>query len=400
MNLSRILMSCGAALTVSLAGVGLSSMIPASAEEVRQTNLVSDGFVPADLVDHQLLNSWGIAEGPMTPFWVADNNAGVATIYSVLSNTKVTKLGFSVNLPAATGAALSNPTGEVFNSVGGFKLSNGSSAAFLFDSEDGAISGWNPAVGTGPGAAPGLIAVNNGNSNPSKNAVYKGLAISSFDGGTLYATNFRSGLVEMYNNKFQLVGQFTDPTLPAGYAPFDAKVINDKLYVTFALQNSAKHDDVAGLGHGFVDVFGLNGGGMRRLISQGELDSPWGLQIAPSSFGSLAGDLLVGNFGNGWINAFNPNTGAFEGTLDGINGSPLVIDGLWSLTVGNGAPGGGSPNSLYFTAGPNGESDGLFGNLRAVPEPSTWAMLLVGFVGLGFLGYRRRAKVGRLAQVL
>ncbi len=392
MNVSTLVTSCGAVLMVSFAGAGLwaTSVVPVSAEEVRQTNLVSDGFVPAKFVDKQLLNPWGISEGPTTPFWVSDNNAGVATIYSVPpSNSSVSPLGLFVNVPPATGAAMSNPTGQVFNSVGGFDLSNGKPATFLFDSEDGAISGWNSALGFGP-AVPGLIAVDNGNPDPSKNAVYKGLAISNFDGGTLYATNFRADMVEMYNSSFKEVGSFTDPTLPAGYAPFDVKVINGELYVTFALQDAAKHDDVAGLGNGFVDMFDLSGGHMKRLISGRELDSPWGLQIAPKSLGSLAGDLLVGNFGNGWINAFDPNTGAFEGTLDGTNGSPLVIDGLWSLTVGNGTAVGGSLNALYFSAGPNGENDGLFGSLTAVPETSTWAMLLLGFGGLGVALRRRR----------
>jgi uncharacterized protein (TIGR03118 family) len=148
---------------------------------------------------------------------------------------------------------------------------------------------------------------------------------------------------------------------------------------------------VKGLGNGLVDVFNLDGTFDQRLISHGALDSPWGLEIAPSSFGSLAGDLLVGNFGNGMINAFDPTTGAFVGTIEGADGNPRVIDGLWGLTVGNGSAAGGSLGSLYFTAGPNGESDGLFGSL-AVPEPSTWAMLLLGFAGLGFAAYRRRGK--------
>jgi uncharacterized protein (TIGR03118 family) len=193
-------------------------------------------------------------------------------------------------------------------------------------------------------------------------------------------------------SQFDLVGSFTDPTVPAGYAPFGAAVLDGKLYVTFALQDSAKHDDVAGLGNGFVDTFNLTGGSMQRLISGGLLDSPWGLALAPSSFGSLAGDLLVGNFGNGAINAYDPTTGAFEGTLDGLDGNPLAIDGLWGLTVGNNA-GGGFSNVLYFTAGPMGESEGLFGSL-SVPEPSTWAMMLIGFLGLGFVGYRKTRSAG------
>jgi uncharacterized protein (TIGR03118 family) len=215
----------------------------------------------------------------------------------------------------------------------------------------------------------------------------------------LYATNFRAGTIEAYNSSFApagLPGNFTDPDLPLGYAPFNDKVINGELYVTYAKQDAEKHDDDAGAGHGFVDIFNLDGTLKERLISRGALDSPWGLQIAPSSFGSFAGDLLVGNFGNGMINAYNATTGAFVGALDGSDGSPLVIGGLWGLTIGNGSAAGGSLNTLFFTAGPNGESDGLFGSL-AVPEPSTWAMMLIGFVGLAFAGFKRARKSPRFA---
>ena len=236
--------------------------------------------------------------------------------------------------------------------------------------------------------------MNNSNPDPTKNAVYKGLAIDN-GGGSLFATNFRSGMVEMYKSdatsQFDLVASFTDPTLPPGYAPFGAAVLDGKLYVTFALQDSAKHDDVAGAGNGFVDTFDLAGGSMQRLISGGALNSPWGLAIAPSSFGSLAGDLLVGNFGDGTINAYKTD-GTFVGALDGLDGNPLVIDGLWGLMFGNDA-GGGFSNTLYFTAGPAGESEGLFGALTVVPEPSTWAMMLIGFAGLAFAGYRRTRKI-------
>jgi len=224
------------------------------------------------------------------------------------------------------------------------------------------------------------------------NAVYKGLAISNLNGGTLYATNFRFGTVEAYDSTFMpsLAGGFVDPSLPKGYAPFNDKVIGSELYVTYAKQDATKHDDVAGLGNGFTDVFNLDGTFDKRLFSRGSLDSPWGLVIAPAGFGPFGGDLLVGNFGNGEINAYDPNTGAFEGTLDGANGMPLVIGDLWSLTVGDGAAGGGDVNTVYFTSGIAMEADGLFGSLTAVPEPSTWAMMMLGFVGLGFAGYRSR----------
>jgi uncharacterized protein (TIGR03118 family) len=375
MNVSTFLTSCGAVLMVS------ASVVPATAQlRVDQTNLVSDISGLAQLTDPNLVNAWGISFGPTSPFWISDNGTGLATLYSVPSSgpPSVSKLGLTVTIPPTAGATTSAPTGQVFNGGTGF-----GGAVFLFDSEDGVISGWN---GSGTSA---VVDKDFGSA-----AVYKGLAISNpgTSSAVLYATNFRAGTIEAYDPSFAALagppGNFTDPNLPKGYAPFNDKVINGELYVTYAKQDAAKHDDDAGAGHGFVDIFNLDGTLKEHLISRGALDSPWGLEIAPASFGSFAGDLLVGNFGNGMINAFNATTGAFVGTLDGADGSPLVIDGLWGLTIGNGSAAGGSLDTLFFTAGPNGEMDGLFGSL-AVPEPSTWVMLLLGFAGLGFAGYRR-----------
>ncbi len=399
MNVRTPMTSCGAVLMVSFAGAGLCaiSVVPASAgSRFQQTNLVSDipGF--AKITDPSLVNAWGISESSTSPFWISDNGKGLSTLYSVPGSgpPPVTTIPLTVTIPRATGASMSSPTGQVFNSVGGFNLSNGMPATFLFDSEDGAISGWNPALGTPPGVATGLVAVNNGNADPSLNAVYKGLAISNFSNpsdptsvGTLYATNFRSGFVEMYDSNFNPAGTITDTSLTSnGYAPFNDEVIGGELYVTFAKQDAAKHDDQACAGCGFVDIFNLDGSFDKRLISGGALNSPWGLAEAPPSWGSLAGDLLVGNFGDGRINVYK--NGNWVSALDGTDGSPLSIDGLWGLTFGNGIA-GGDLNTLYFTAGPNGEANGLFGALTAVPEPSTWAMLLLGLGGLGFAAIRR-----------
>ena len=379
MNVSRFLTSCGAVFIIS------ASVVPATAQlRVDQTNLVSDLPGVAQIQDPNLVNAWGVSFGPTSPLWISDNGAGLATLYSVPGSgpPSVSKLGLTVTIPPTAGGTTSAPTGQVFNGGVGF-----GGAKFLFDSEDGVISGWK-----GPAGTDTVIGVDKG-----PDAVYKGLAISNpnTSSAVLYATNFSAGAIEAYDPSFALAslpGNFTDPNLPAGYAPFNDKVINGELYVTYAVQDGAKHDDVKGLGNGLVDVFNLDGTFDERLISHGALDSPWGLEIAPSSFGSLAGDLLVGNFGNGMINAFDPTTGAFVGTIDGADGNPLVIDGLWGLTVGNGSPMGGSSDALFFTAGPNDESDGLFGSLTAVPEPSTWALLLLGFAGLGFAAYRRRGK--------
>ena len=372
MNVSTFLTSFGAVLIVS------ASVVPATAQlKVNQTNLVSNIPGQAKLTDPDLVNPWGLSFGSTSPFWISDNGTGLTTLYSVPGSgpPSASKVALTVTIPGAGGT--SAPTGQVFNGGPAF-----GGALFLFDSEDGVISSWKGSNGT-----TAVVDKDFGSA-----AVYKGLAISDpgMSNAVLYATNFRAGTIEAYTSSFAqaiLPGTFTDPNLPQGYAPFNDKVINGELYVTYAKQDAAKHDDEAGAGNGFVDIFNLDGTWKARLISQGALDSPWGLQIAPSSFGSLAGDLLVGNFGNGMINAYDPTTGAFEGALDGSDGSPLVIDGLWGLTIGNGSA-GGSLNTLYFTAGPNGESDGLFGSL-AVPEPSTWAMLMLGFGGLGFAAYRR-----------
>jgi uncharacterized protein (TIGR03118 family) len=291
--------------------------------------------------------------------------------------------------------------------TGGFKVSgvdkNGNpitaSAVFLFATEDGTLLGWNPAVnpkGFDPAKAGtyGIIAVDNSGNNFTQpdpvmqtGAVYKGLTTASgatpgtpiiaSDPNTttvLYAANFRSGKVEVYDTSFNLVtlpaGAFSDPKLPQNFAPFNVQVLNDKVYVTYAQQDAARHDDVGGKGHGFVDVFNLDGtpglpGGKERLVSRGALDSPWGLAIAPSSFGTVANDLLVGNFRSGFIDIYNPATGQFLGQLKDPDGEPIQIDHLWALQVGNGGA-GGNANTVYFTAGIDNGMHGLFGSLTPV----------------------------------
>jgi len=367
--------------------VGLGAA-PARATEFKVTNLVSDGSVPAATVDPNLSNPWGIAYAPTGPFWISDNNSGFSTLY----NGAGAKIPLTVQIaPPAGGTPPAAPTGVVFNGTGGFQVSSGGktgSALFIFDTEDGTISGWAPGVSP----TQSILAVDN--STAGAGAVYKGLAIGSDDGQNyLYATDFRNGEVEQFNSDFGFVRAFTDPFVAPGFAPFDVANLDGHLFVTYALQDASKHDDVAGLGNGFIDEFNLDGTFDKRLVSNGVLDSPWGLDIAPASFGSFAGDLLVGNFGNGEINAFNINTGAFEGTLDGTNGQPLVLGDLWGLINGNGGS-GGDPNTVYFTAGIQNESEGLFGSLSAVPEPATWAAMILGF-GLIGANLRRRAAGGQ-----
>jgi uncharacterized protein (TIGR03118 family) len=327
----------------------------------QQTNLVSDLTGLAQFTDSNLVNSWGLVHGPTTPWWVADNGTGVSTLYT----GQGVKVPLTVTIPVPTGSPAGTtaaPTGVIFNGNGGFNVSeNGTSfsSLFIFDTEDGTISGWNPNFVDRTHA---ILAVDR--SNVGKGAVYKGLAIGSNSSGTfIFATNFRFGTIEMFDSNFNLVRSFTDHRLPQSYAPFGIQNIGGNLYVTFAKQNAAKHDDVAGPGHGFVDVFDTNGNLIRRLIARGSLNSPWGLALAPANFGQFSNDLLVGNFGDGHINVFDPNTGAALGSLQNSGGVPIQIDGLWSLQFGNGAA-AGATNELFFTAGIDGEAHGLFGDIQ------------------------------------
>jgi uncharacterized protein (TIGR03118 family) len=390
----------GATRRTCAAIIGLAALLCAGTAyaepEFSQIDLISDGAVPAQQhADPNLINPWGVAYSPTGPFWVSDNGSGVVTFYNG-AGSKLSLFGgtvpqVTVATPPAQTPGTAAPDGQVFNGSGGFNVSEtvggvtkSGSSAFIFATEDGTISGWSPGVDQ----SHSVLAVDN--SKGGTGAVYKGLAIATSGGQTaLYAANFRSGQVEVYNSSFQLTKTFTDPTVPAGYAPFNVQVLGNKLYVTFALQDAAKHDDVAGLGHGFVDQFNLDGTGMVRVASTGTLDSPWGLTIAPKTFGSLAGDLLIGNFGDGTIGAFNLSTDKFVADLLGSNGMPLAIGDLWAITTGNGGA-AGSPDAIYFTAGVAHESDGLFGEI-AVPEPASFGLFLLGLGGIAVLRRRRSA---------
>lgn len=335
-----------------------------------QTNLVSNQPGVAKVTDPNLVNAWGIVHSPASPFWISDNGTGVSTLYNGSGTPFPPNAPLVVTIPPPAGSpkgTTAAPTGVVFSGTSGFVVSKGAAsggAFFIFATEDGTISGWNPTVDR----QNAILEVDNSKASPS--AVYKGLAIASNAMGTfLYATNFRAGTVDMFDSQFHQVskaGAFTDPNLLPGYAPFGIATFNSNLYVTYALQNATKHDDVAGPAHGFVDIYDTNGHLIRRLVTRGRLNSPWGLAMAPSSFGRFSNDLLVGNFGDGRINAVDPATGDFLGQPRDANNRPITIDGLWGLDFGNGAN-AGPTTTLFFTAGPNGESDGLFGSLQAIP---------------------------------
>lgn len=346
-----------------------------------QTNLISDTPGQAQQTDPNLINPWGVSYGPSSPFWISENGTGLSSIDSLTSgNVTLNAIGpITIATPSAD-VTTASPTGQVFNSFasdGAFTLQDGSPATFLFATEDGTISGWNSAAGT-----QSIIAVNesadpaDGSEALGLGAVYKGLAIAQTDDGPmLYAANFRHGTVDMFDRNFDEVKSFTDHNLPAGYAPFNVQVLGDKLFVTFALQDEVKHDDVAGAGNGFVDEFDLEGHLLHRVSSGGPLDSPWGLAIAPSDFGKFAGALLVGNFGDGRINAYDlGHHDKFVGQLTDASGTPITIPDLWELIPGNGGP-AGDPNAIYFTSGVQQEMHGLFGSLTPNTAPS---MMIAG----------------------
>jgi uncharacterized protein (TIGR03118 family) len=345
----------------ALAGCALAASA-GSVNDYLQVNLVSDLPGVAISQDPDLVNPWGIVASANSPFWINDNGTGLSTIYAGTGQ----KQGLVVTVPPPMGGTPpSAPTGIV-TGFGG--------AAFVFDTEDGTVSSWAPS--NKPITAATLQATSPAGS------VYKGLATGQNAGSQLlYATNFGLGRVDVFDSSFHpttVSGGFTDPNLPAGYAPFGIQNINGNLYITYALQDAEHHDDVAGPGHGFIDVFNTNGVLEQRLVSQGDLNSPWGLALAPSSFGAFSGDLLVGNFGDGEIHAYNPSTGGLLGVLDDGNGNPITIQGLWGLDFGNGKF-GASVDSLYFTAGIPGpgmiEDHGLFGDLQLAPEPPSASLI-------------------------
>jgi len=328
---------------------GIASAV-AHTNSYQQTNLVSDMAGVANNTDPKLINPWGISFFPGQPFWVADNNSGYSTIYDANGVSQ-----FSVLIPAPPGdASPATPAGTVINQTSGFKV-GGFPSQFLFDSEDGTISGW----------------YNSGNAvllvdRSAIGAVYKGLAmITNATGSFLLATNFHSGQVEVFDSNFNLVtlaGSFTDPSLPTGYAPFGVQPIGSQVFVTYALQDAAKHDPISGAGNGYVSVFDLNGDFVSRFASAGTLNAPWGTVQASTNFGMFSNDFLIGNFGDGDINAFDAN-GNFLGQLKDQTGAVISNGSLWALVFGAG--GTGDPNTLYFTAGLANEGHGLFGALAA-----------------------------------
>ena len=368
------------ALTVFMATAGLVAVggpagaVSASAgsaaqpNSFAQTNLIANkASFGAKLVDKHLTNAWGLAAGPTTPIWVSDNNSGFASVYGGGVNGSKVTLDLTVPVPGG------NPTGQVFNSdPSAFHVAKGAAADFIVATDStgskqspGQIEAWNGGAKFVVEDSPKGGA---GGKTPAK-AVFKGLAEATTPkaGPELFAADVANARVDVFNGNFAPVktpAEFRDPKLPKGYAPFGIQELGGKIYVAYGKQNKQKTDVVEGAGLGVVDVYNVNGKLLHHLVSNGAsspLDEPWGLAIAPKGFGPFAGDLLVGNLGNGWINAFNATTGKFKGSLDTTKGTPIAISGLWGIMVGNSAFGG--PKSLVFSAGPNAYNNGVVGIL-------------------------------------
>ena len=333
-------------------------MTGGKSDDYQQVNLVSDLPGVALLQDTNLVNAWGMSFSATSPFWISDNGSGLSTLYAVTNDmdgvVHVVKQGLQVTIPGD-----GTPTGQLFSGTTAFHTN-----LFIFASEDGTISGWRGSLGT---TAEVLVA--------RSTAVYKGITLTSSNGEPiLLAANFAEGTLDAYDTNLTLLAQFADPRAPAGYAPFNVQSLNGMVFVTFAKQDAAKHDDDPGRGHGLIDVFNPETGTFHRLATGSdaggklrEINSPWGLALSPTNFGAHADQLLVGNFGSGTIMSFDAD-GKFGGLLEGTDHEkPIVIDGLWGLAFGNGGK-AGVPGTLYFTAGPAGESHGLFGSLSLVPE--------------------------------
>jgi uncharacterized protein (TIGR03118 family) len=336
---------------LSLVAITLLSL-PATAQVFTVNWLVSDiDNVGSQPTDTDLVNPWGMVSSSSSPWWVSDNGTGKLTLYDGTG----LKQGLVVAVPQWDNSPGGNPSGQIFNATTDFKLPNNSPAKFIVSTEDGTIQGWNGGTST-------VITVNGW-----PDAVYKGLALGSANGANyIYAANFHQGTVDVFDGTFQphSFGQnaFVDSTLPQGYAPFNVANINGNIIVTYALQDDMKHDDVAGIGHGYIDVYDSQGKLLQRLPHVFALNSPWAMVVAPSAWAQLSGKLLVGQFGSGGIAAYDLANNLFLGVLQDDQGLPIRINGLWGLSFGNGGA-SGPVDTLYYAAGYFDEAHGLFGTI-------------------------------------
>jgi uncharacterized protein (TIGR03118 family) len=351
---ARLALTVAASALLVVAGAGPALAHAGQPTRFAEVDQVSDQTGKANVTDPNLVNAWGLALSPTSPLWVANNGTNTSTLYAGgVGGAAVTKAPLTVTVPGGA------PTGQVFSGGTDFVVTGpgGSGPArFLFASEGGDITGWNPTAN--PTVA--VLAAH------VDGAIYKGLALATTSFGSfLLAADFHNARIDVFDGQFRRIPLppqffFHDPKLPQGYAPFNVLVSGDKVYVAYAKQDADRKDEVAGAGLGFVDVYTNFGLTVHRVASRGPLNAPWGLAFAPASFGEFAGDLLVGNFGDGRISAYDGDH--FEGQLRGTNGSPIAIDGLWALLPGTASTGG--TDSLWFSAGPDDEQHGLIGQLR------------------------------------
>jgi uncharacterized protein (TIGR03118 family) len=328
--------------------------LEAYAQTYTATILTSDIANISANTDPNLGNPWGLVASASGPWWVSDNGTGLSTLYN---GTGVPQ-SLVVSVPSWTGSGPGSPSGIAFNSTTSFQLSPGNPAFFLFVSEDGTVQGWNPSVN----ANSSVIEVNN-----FQTAVYKGMALATAGGANyIYAANFFAGTVDVFDTNFAPhsfgANAFVDSSIPSGFAPFNIQLIGSNLIVTYAKQDAQKHDDMAGPGNGYVDVYDTQGNLLRRLPHIIQMNSPWAIVQAPANFGAFSNDLLIGNFGSGSIMAFDANSGNFIGLMLDESKLPIRIDALWALEFGNGGS-AGPTNTLYYTAGTFSETYGTFGTI-------------------------------------
>jgi uncharacterized protein (TIGR03118 family) len=371
----------GVAFAISLAacgggssggGGGGSSATQHAATALTDKALVSDGVIAAANTDSNLQNPWGLAAAPGGPFWIADNNSNKSTLY----DGNGTPQSLIVTFPAGTNGP-ANPTGQVYNGTTDFVITTASGSApaqFIFAGEGGTITGWAQGV-SGTAAT---IAYD----DAAGGAVYKGLALANNGSANLlYATDLHNAKIDVFDTHFHkmtLPGSFADATIPAGFAPFGIQSLNGQLWVTYAQQDATAHDEVLGAGLGYVNVFDNNGNLIKRFASTGVLNAPWGMALAPAGFGAVAGQLLIGNFGDGVVNGFDPASGKSLGAISLASGKQLVIPGLWALVFGNGAA-NQPATTLFYTAGPNNQVDGVFGRIDMATTSSSQPVPCTGY---------------------
>jgi uncharacterized protein (TIGR03118 family) len=371
------------ALSVACGGGGASQMAQQTTTGFADSALVANNagvVATTTTLDANLSNPWGLVTSPGLPFWIADNNSNLATLYSgtgqIQTNAVTDSNTVGISIPASAAGVPANPTGQVYNGNGGFLISTSKgreTALFVFAGEGGTIAAWAKDSG-----ATAVTAYDDGVDNGTNHAVYKGLALGAVNGASfLYATDLHNNKIDVFDTNFakpaNMQGGFKDPTMPAGFAPFGIVVLNNQLYITYAMQDAAMHDEATGAGLGYVNVFDFSGHFISRFASAGPLDAPWGIALASAGFGSLAGDLLIGNFGDGTINIFAPNGTSLAtsmGPLTVNNGAMFAVPGLWSLVFGDGDS--DKPlTTLFYTAGFANQTDGVFGSIAVSSVPTT-----------------------------